>query len=233
MWLCVLRGFLVSEAYMIGDIQVDDLKGAMKAGMEETLSSTLARVSSTLTGLYNGILGQTQSQARLNVIASYDQSNELFKAFLSKEMMYSCALWGEAENGVRGDLEFGPTPGDLEAAQRRKIHHVLRQARVQPGHRILEFGSGGEVLPLRSVILEVNCPAARTFGCEVDTLTLSIQQKTLAEERIREAGLEGRIRVHLLDYREIPAEFEKAFDAFVSIEMLEVILFPVLAWDRS
>lgn len=47
--------------------------------MEETLSSTLARVSSTLTGLYNGILGQTQSQARLNVIASYDQSNELFK----------------------------------------------------------------------------------------------------------------------------------------------------------
>lgn len=48
----------------------------------------------------------------------------------------------------------------------------------------------------------------------------------MAEERIREAGLEGRIRVHLLDYREIPAEFEKAFDAFVSIEMLEVILFP-------
>ncbi|KAG9219476.1 hypothetical protein CCMSSC00406_0005370 [Pleurotus cornucopiae] len=207
-----------SEAYMIGDIQVDDLKGAMKlwlenqAGMEETLSSTLARVSSTLTGLYNGILGQTQSQARLNVIASYDQSNELFKAFLSKEMMYSCALWGEAENGVRGDLEFGPTPGDLEAAQRRKIHHVLRQARVQPGHRILEFGSGWGGLAIE---------AARTFGCEVDTLTLSIQQKTLAEERIREAGLEGRIRVHLLDYREIPAEFEKAFDAFVSIEMLE------------
>ncbi len=56
--------------------------------------------------------------------------------------MYSCALWSEAEGGVRGDLEFGPTPGDLEAAQMRKIHHVLRKARVKPGHRILEFGSG-------------------------------------------------------------------------------------------
>ena len=56
----------------------------------------------------------------------------------------------------------------------------------------------------------------------MDTLTLSIEQKTLAEERIRAAGLEKRIRVHLLDYREIPAEFEKAFDAFVSVEMLEV-----------
>lgn len=35
------------------------------------------------------------------------------------------------------------------------------------------------------------------------------------------AGLQDRIRVHLLDYRDIPAEFENAFDAFVSIEMLE------------
>jgi cyclopropane-fatty-acyl-phospholipid synthase len=56
-------------------------------------------------------------------------------------------------------------------------------------------------------------------------LTLSKEQKSLAEERIKEAGLEGHIRVHLLDYRDIPAEFEKAFDAFVSIEMLEVSLF--------
>jgi cyclopropane-fatty-acyl-phospholipid synthase len=56
----------------------------------------------------------------------------------------------------------------------------------------------------------------------VDTLTLSLQQKVLAEERIKKAGLEGRIRVHLLDYRELPPEFENAFDAFVSIEMIEV-----------
>ena len=56
-------------------------------------------------------------------------------------------------------------------------------------------------------------------------MTLSKEQKSLAEERIKEAGLEGRIRVHLLDYREIPAEFEKAFDAFVSVEMLEVSFF--------
>ena len=59
-------------------------------------------------------------------------------------MMYSCALWDRdaPEGGVRGDLECGPIPDDLEAAQRRKIHHVLNKARVKPGHRILEFGSG-------------------------------------------------------------------------------------------
>lgn len=53
-------------------------------------------------------------------------------------------------------------------------------------------------------------------------MTLSVEQKILAEKRICEAGLEARIRVHLLDYRSIPVEFEKAFDAFISVEMLEV-----------
>jgi hypothetical protein len=47
--------------------------------MADTLSSTVAKVSSAISGLYNSFLGQTRSQARLNAIASYDQSNELFK----------------------------------------------------------------------------------------------------------------------------------------------------------
>lgn len=223
-WLRILLsgdlGF--SEAFMIGDIEVCDLRSCMnlwldnQAGMEDTLSSTVARISSAASSFYNSFLGQTRSQARLNAIASYDQSNELFKAFLSSEMMYSCALWDDAEGGIRGDLVSGPTPGDLEAAQLRKIRHVLDKARVKPGHRVLEFGSGWGGLAIE---------AATNYGCEVDTLTLSIEQKSLAEERIKAAGVEDRVRVHLLDYREIPAEFEKAFDAFVSVEMLEVRTF--------
>ena len=69
-------------------------------------------------------------------------------------MMYSCALWSDAEDGVRGDIEFGPRPGDLEAAQLRKIHYVLRKARVKPGHRVLEFGSGwgGLSIEVRSAL---------------------------------------------------------------------------------
>ena len=122
--------------------------------MESTLSSAFTRITSTVSGFYNSYLGQTKANARLNVIASYDQSNELFKAFLSAEMMYSCALWDDEEGGVRGDLDMGPMPGDLEAAQRRKIHHVLRQARVKPGDRILEFGSGWGGLAIEVNILQ-------------------------------------------------------------------------------
>ena len=53
-------------------------------------------------------------------------------------------------------------------------------------------------------------------------MTLSKEQKALADERIKAAGLEDKIRVHLMDYRDLPPHFEKAFDAFVSIEMVEV-----------
>lgn len=206
-----------SEAYMTGEVQTEDLQGVMKLWLDNqstmsSMSSGLGRLHSMLSSMSNAFFGQTRSQARLNAIASYDQSNDLFRAFLSQEMMYSCALWGHGEGGVDGDIIAGPTPGDLEAAQLRKIRHVLNKARVRPGHRVLEFGSGWGGLAIE---------AARTYGCEVDTLTLSVEQKALAEERVRIAGLEGRVRVHLMDYRDIPAEFEHAFDAFVSIEMLE------------
>ena len=62
--------------------------------------------------------------------------------------MYSTALWSDEEGGVRGDLTQGPTPNDLEAAQQRKIHHVLKTVRVKPGDRLLEFGTGWGALAI-------------------------------------------------------------------------------------
>lgn len=56
--------------------------------------------------------------------------------------MYSCALWSDEEGGVNGDLTSGVFPGDLEAAQKRKIRYVLDKARLKPGCRVLEFGTG-------------------------------------------------------------------------------------------
>lgn len=69
-------------------------------------------------------------------------------------MMYSCALWTEAEGGPRGDLQTRgrSTEDDLETAQIRKIHHVLDKARLRPGYRVLEFGSGWG-----SLAIEVSC----------------------------------------------------------------------------
>ena len=106
------------------------------------LGSMFCRFSAVVSGLYNAFFGQSLTRARLNVMESYDQSNDLFKGFLSNEMMYSCALWSEKEGGLRGDLLPTARPFDLENAQLRKIHHVLTMARIKPGMKVLEFGSG-------------------------------------------------------------------------------------------
>ena len=146
--------------------------------------------------------------------------------------MYSCAIWGEEENGVRGDLAVGPTPGDLESAQRRKIHNILTKARVRPGDRLLEIGSGWGAMAIgvgpffyrlfslhlvRSLRLQ-----AALLGCTVDTITLSREQLDMAEQRALEAGVGDRVRIHLCDYRRMPPSFEHAFDAVVTTEMIEV-----------
>ena len=133
------------------------------------LDSTLGRLSALISGLYNAFLGQTLSQARLNVMDAYDQSNDLFKGFLSNEMMYSCALWSDEEGGLRGDLLPTAQPSDLETAQLRKIHHVLTAARVKPGMKVLEFGTGWGAMAIEVSIscgvdeLCVDVPLGRPF----------------------------------------------------------------------
>ncbi|CCL99230.1 uncharacterized protein FIBRA_01245 [Fibroporia radiculosa] len=214
-----------SESYMLGEIEVEHLRPIHDLWLDnmtqlEGLSTYAHIFYSTLTKWTSYILGQSISQAKLNAVAGYDESNTLFKlanytpeAFLSEDMMYSSALFSDEEGGVYGDMELRKCGSrDLENAEMRKIHHFLRRARIRKGDRILEFGSGW-----CSTAIE----AARTYGCTVDTLTLSVAQKAFGEERIREAGLSSLITVHLLDYRSLPASFEKAFDAFISIEMLE------------
>ncbi|EIN08529.1 CFS1-like protein [Punctularia strigosozonata HHB-11173 SS5] len=212
----------VAEAYMVGEIFLNDLDGFMMLFLDnrpymESSMTWVQKIVEVLDGLVRTFVGTTPAQSRLNAVAGYDCSNTLFQAFLSKEMMYSCPWWGDAEGGISGDLDpaFGVKPGDLEAAQMRKIHNVIAKARIEKGHRVLEFGSGWGGFCIE---------AARLTGCSVDTVTLSKEQKKLADERIVAAGLQDRVRVHLMDYRSFPKTFpelKNTFDAFVSIEMLE------------
>ncbi|TBU29980.1 cyclopropane-fatty-acyl-phospholipid synthase [Dichomitus squalens] len=103
----------------------------------------------------------------------------------------------------------------LEAAQLRKLRHIIRKADIRPGHKVLEIGSGWGSM---SLLITSTIP-----GTTVDTLTLSTQQAELARARAAAAGLSDRIRVHLMDYRNMPSEWEGAFDRLVSIEMVEAV----------
>ncbi|KAG8682949.1 hypothetical protein FRC08_014614, partial [Ceratobasidium sp. 394] len=194
----------------------------------------------------------TLSNTRSNISAHYDISNEMFEAFLSRDMTYSCAIFPTLdadlahadkgnrllENGVvvRGlgngdasgiDAEYNSTApfqdaegkDELYEAQMIKLRHLVRKLKI-PEHsdktiRVLEIGSGWGAL---AILL------TQTYSfVEVDSLTLSSAQKVLAEDRIRAAGVESRVRIWLMDYRSIPDSWNALFDRFVSVEMIEAV----------
>jgi cyclopropane-fatty-acyl-phospholipid synthase len=137
----------------------------------------------------------TVAQSPDNIRRHYDLSNEMFALFLDESMTYSSALF---------------EPGDsLHAAQLRKVDAVLDAAHVQSGSRVLEIGSGWGELAIR----------AAQRGATVTTITLSPEQKSLAEQRIAAAGQADRVTVLLQDYRVVEGEF----DAVVSVEMIEAV----------
>ena len=100
-----------------------------------------------------------------------------------------------------------------ERSRRRRWPSSSGSARkldLQPSDHLLEIGTGWGGLALY---------AASTRGCRVTTTTLSREQRALALERVREAGLEDRVTVLLDDYRELTGEYDK----LVSIEMIEAV----------
>ncbi|HEX6127419.1 MAG TPA: cyclopropane-fatty-acyl-phospholipid synthase family protein, partial [Candidatus Limnocylindria bacterium] len=139
----------------------------------------------------------TPEGARRNIVAHYDLSNDLYRLFLDETMTYSSAVFESAEQS-------------LADAQRNKYRLMADAAGLRPGMRMLEIGSGWGGFALY---------AAGERECRVTTITLSHAQLELARERVAEAGLEDRVSVELRDYRQVAG----AFDAVVSIEMLEAV----------
>jgi cyclopropane-fatty-acyl-phospholipid synthase len=167
-----------------------------------TLTSSL---SSTLTALARST--NTLSNALLNVSAHYDISNEMFAAFLSPDMTYSCPIWRPLSPSAENETET------LEAAQMTKLHRFITNARIKPSDHVLEIGTGWGSFAIEAV---------RQTGCKVTSLTLSIEQKALAEKRIAALGLQDKIRVLLMDYRALPTP-PQPYDKIISIEMLEAV----------
>lgn len=153
----------------------------------------------------------TLGNSKSNISRHYDLSNELFSLFLDDTMTYSSARFTEEDaRSTDGDLSGDISGETLHDAQIRKIDGVLDMAGVGPGMRVLEIGSGWGALAIR---------AAAERGATVTTLTLSAEQKALAEKRIAEAGLTDKIEVRLEDYR----AHQGSYDAIVSVEMIEAV----------
>lgn len=200
-----LIGF--GESYMAGEWDCADLTGllsAFAAHVGDLVPRPLQRARHLAVRRQPPADEQTRDGARRNIGRHYDLSNEFFALFLDQTMTYSCALFDTGDDGTPvadGSL--------LALAQRRKIDRLLDQARVTPGCRLLEIGTGWGELAIR----------AGQRGATVTTITISERQAELATRRVAEAGLTGQVSVELRDYRDVDGEF----DAMCSVEMIEAV----------
>jgi len=199
-----LIGF--GESYLTGAWDAEDLSGfltVLAAEIQHLVPDALQRLRAVVVPRTPRRHRNTQRNTRGNIAHHYDLSNDLFQLFLDPGLSYSSALFATGNDG-----EIDGQAG-LREAQTRKIERLLDQADVGEGTRVLEIGSGWGELAIH---------AARR-GARVHTITLSSEQKALADERIAAAGLSHLVEVELCDYREVTG----SYDAVVSVEMIEAV----------
>jgi cyclopropane-fatty-acyl-phospholipid synthase len=139
-------------------------------------------------------------RAQANVAHHYDLSGALYDLFLDADRQYSCAYFREPDM-------------TLEAAQEAKKRHICDKLLIEPGMRVLDIGCGWGGMGLT---------LARDYGAEVLGVTLSREQHAMANARAEQAGLAGKARFELMDYRKL----EGTFDRIVSVGMFEHVGVP-------
>ena len=135
-------------------------------------------------------------KAQANVAHHYDLSSQLYDLFLDSDRQYSCAYFMSPDD-------------DLETAQEQKKRHIAAKLNLnRPGLKVLDIGSGWGGLGLS---------LAKVADCDLTGVTLSTEQHSLSSQRVKQEGLEDKVRFELCDYRHV----EGRFDRLVSVGMFE------------
>jgi cyclopropane-fatty-acyl-phospholipid synthase len=127
----------------------------------------------------------------------YDVNDHFYGLWLDRRRVYSCAYFRRDDD-------------TLDLAQEQKLEHLCRKLMLQPGERFLDIGCGWGALVMW---------AAEHYGVRATGITLSRNQHEYACARIREAGLQDRCEVRLLDYRDVPED--GVYDKIASVGMFE------------
>ncbi len=191
----------VGEAYMDGTLTIEE--GTIRDFLELCCinlgiaePSQVERIVRRLAHILRPIMQYNPvGRARKHVAHHYDLSDALYDLFLDRDRQYSCAYFASP------DLT-------LEEAQDAKKRHLAAKLLLEPGHKVLDIGSGWGGLALY---------LARVAGADVTGVTLSAEQHEISRRRAKEAGLEHRVRFHLRDYREVSGRY----DRIVSVGMFE------------
>lgn len=190
------------ESYMENLWHCDDLVGLIRLlvinrELLDGMESGTAKIGGWLMKAAHALTRNTRAGSRKNIAAHYDLGNDLFKLFLCDNMMYSSAIFAHEDD-------------TLEMASDQKLERICQKLDLKPSDHLIEIGTGWGGMALY---------AAKHYGCQVTTTTISKEQHALASKRIAEAGLGDRVTLLLKDYRDL----EGSYDKLVSIEMIEAI----------
>ena len=204
----------LGRAYVAGELEVDDLDAVLELldhwrppVLERSGRMRLAMAAARACGpmLPPGVptselrpWGRRHSRRRdaRAVRHHYDLPAAFFGLFLDAGMTYSCAIFSRGAQ-------------TLELAQDTKLELVCQKLGLRPGQRVLDIGCGWGSFAIH---------AAQRHDVRVLGITLSRPQAEAAARRVEERGLEGRVEIRAMDYRDLEGE---AFDAVASIGMVE------------
>jgi len=139
----------------------------------------------------------TKSKSLKYISKHYDLGNNFFSKWLDKTLTYSSAVY-ENEND------------SLEVAQKNKYQKLINLLDVKDGNKVLEIGCGwggfSEYL-------------AKNYNVSIDCITISKKQYEFTKKRISDSGLNNKVNVLFLDYRDLRDKYDK----IASIEMIEAV----------
>jgi len=190
------------ESYFMGDWDCDNLTDLVRLllinrDVLDTMDSGMTNIKSTMNKGLHWLNRNSQEGSRRNISAHYDIGNDLFKLMLDKSMMYSSAIY----------------PNDhatLEQASFHKLDLICKKLQLKDTDQLVEIGTGWGAMAIH---------AAKHYGCQVTTTTISQQQYDYAKQWVSEEGLGDKITLLFEDYRNLSGHYDK----LVSIEMIEAV----------
>jgi len=151
-----------------------------------------------LKSLFKNIFASnTKHNSKEYISKHYDLGNDFFSIWLDKTLTYSSAIYDK------------PTD-DLANAQINKYNKLIELIKPKSEDRILEVGCGWGGFAEH---------LTKNYDVKLDCITISKKQLEFAKKRIFNAGLNEKVDIKFLDYRDVKGQY----DSIASIEMIEAV----------
>ncbi len=200
-----------AETYMDGQWSCSDLTSLIRIMIRNidqvsTLNKAVSRIRTMAWRLKHSARKNSVNGSKRNIVEHYDLGNDFYKLFLDPTMNYSSGIFDQRIAAER----FSAAEDAMHAASLTKMDRICQKLNLQPGHEVLEIGTGWGAMAVHM---------ASQYGCNVTTTTISEEQYRLACQRVEDAGMQHQITVLKQDYRTLTGQYDK----LVSIEMVEAV----------